>query len=678
MEADFGGYATKAGLKCSDGRTIMPDAFKHQDKVRVPLVWQHGHSDPENVLGHAILENRTDGVYAYGFFNDTKQGKNAKALVEHEDIDSLSIWANGLTEKMGQVFHGNIKELSLVLGGANPGAKIDQVRIAHSSDPDDVTILEDEAIIFTGLSLQHGDALKHEAGDDGEGEGPTVDELKEIYEDMDDDEKNVVHYFVGQALEAANKEGAAAHSDDGKKNDTNVDDKNKANEGTLAHTDNKEGTGVVKHNVFDQNGGGTQTADRPKLTHEQLETIVADAKRLGSYKESFLAHAVEYGIENIDILFPEARTLQNAPELISRRMEWVNVVINGANKSPFSRIKSISADITHDEARAKGYVKATLKKEEWFALAKRITTPTTVYKKQKLDRDDIVDITDLDVVAWLKAEMRLMLDEELARAILVSDGRAVDDEDKIKDPASGADGIGIRSIAYDDDFYSHKVVVPANVVGDALVEAILRARPTYRGSGNPTMFCTENVLTDLMLVKDKMGRRLYPTQGELESALRVSKIVTVPVMESQAVNGGELLAILVNMNDYTIGADAGGKLAMFDDFDIDFNQYKYLIETRCSGTLTKFKSALVFTRGAGALVPAGPDVPTFNAGTGVVTIPVEEGVIYTNQDTGAVLAAGAQPALAPGETLSVEATTDAGHYFAPNTDTTWDFTRPLA
>lgn len=670
MRPDFSGYATKYNVKCSDGRTISPNAFKHMDKARIPLVWQHQHDDPENVLGHAVLEHREDGVYAYGYFNDTPAGQNAKKLVEHKDITALSIYANQLVEKSKQVLHGAIREVSLVLAGANIGAFIDNVNIAHSDGS--IVQLDDEAIIFSGEELQHEDADDEDADDENGSEGDKS--IKEIYDSMTDEQKNVVAAMVGKALE----EGMSGENGDGGSDNNGDAEHSGTKNDNIQHSQEDQ---YMSRNVFDQNGatGTLQHAERPRLTPELLRSIVEDAKKIGSFKEAFLAHAEEitaqYGIQNIDLLFPDAKAISNTPELISRRQEWVNGVINGAKKSPFSRIKSLSADITHDEARAKGYIKGNFKKEEFFSLQKRVTTPTTIYKKQKLDRDDIVDITDLDVVAWLKGEMRLMLDEELARAILVGDGREVDDEDKIKEP-SGTEGAGIRSIAHDDDFYAHKVTVSSNVSGEALIEAILRARPKYRGSGNPTMYTTEDVLTDLILLKDRVGRRLYPTQAELESALRVSRIVTVPVMEGVTVNGGELLAILVNMSDYTLGADRGGAVSMFDDFDIDYNQYKYLIETRCSGALTKFKSAIVVSRNGGTLVTAVE--PTFDAETGVVTIPTVTGVTYTNAETGATLSPGAQPALDPGEALYVEAVANTGYYFAHNTDNDWAFERPVA
>lgn len=576
MEADFSGYATKAGLKCSDGRTIMPDAFKDNDGAKVPLVWQHGHSEPSNVLGHALLENRTDGVYAYGYFNDTEAGKSAKTLVRHGDITCLSIYANKLYEKGKNVLHGSIREVSLVLSGANPGALIDNVNIAHADG--DIETLDDEAIIYTGLALEHEDKKVEETEEVVHADDPTV---QEVYDSLTSEQKDLVHFMIGAALEAA---GTAEHSEESSTEESETED-------NLTH---QEGTEMTR-NVFEQNDG-TPKAPQKTLTHDQLSAIVEDAKKLGSFKEAFLQHAVTYGIENIDLLFPDARTVANSPEFISRRMEWVSGVINGTRHSPFSRIKSQSADITHDEARAKGYVKGNLKREEWFGLAERVTTPQTIYKKQKLDRDDIIDITDLDVVAWLKAEMRVMLDEELARAVLIGDGRDVADPDKIKET-------NIRPIATDDEFYTHQTLVASTVTGDDLVDAILLQREFYRGSGNPAMYCTERTLTELLVLKDTLGRRLYSTEAELASALRVSKIVTVPVMEDfeivdvgDALKTADLIAILVNLSDYTLGADKGGAVSMFDDFDIDYNQYKYLIETRCSGALTKFKSAQVIGR----------------------------------------------------------------------------------
>jgi hypothetical protein len=730
--ADFSGWATKAGLKCADGRTIMPEAFAHMDGKQIPLVWQHGHDNPENVLGHAILEARPEGMYAYGFFNETSPGQQAKALVVHKDINSLSIWANQLVERSKQVFHGAIRELSLVLSGANPGAVIENVAIAHS-DGSANEILPDEAVIYTGLTLDisEDEPLAHAAADkasSGGGDktiqdvfdsmseeqkqvvyfmvGAAIEEAKgggdaaaqsamdsddedvlehadgdgasveDVFNGMSEEQKNVVYFMVGSAIEESggkleqsattdseNKDDALAHQGTGSTDST---DSTNGTDGTIAHSDNdQEGNNEMTHNVF-ENQGDSAINGSNTLSHDQLTAIVEDAKKPGmTLKSSFLAHAVEYGIENIDLLFPDAKAITSTPELIARRQEWVQVVLSGVRKSPFSRIKSVALDLTLDDARAKGYVKGNLKKDEWVRLSRRVTTPTTIYKKQKLDRDDIVDITDLDVVAFLKGEMRLMLDEEIARAVLIGDGREVDDEDKVDESC-------IRPIAHDDDFYTHKVTLPANVGGDVLVEAILRARPKYRGSGRPTLFLVEDLLTDMLLSKDKMGRRLYSTEQELATALRVGGIQTVDVMEDLTTDGGDVLAVLVNLADYTIGADRGGNISMFDDFDIDYNQYKYLIETRMSGALTKFKSAQAFIRGGGTSVT--PTVPTFDQTTGVVTIPTKAGVVYKNDD-GDTLTAGAQTAIAAGTTTTVNAEPANGYYFPHNTDADWDFTR---
>lgn len=646
MEPDFSGYATKHNLKCSDGRTIRPGAFKHQDKAKVPLVWQHQHDTPDNVLGHAFLTYREEGVWTDAYFNESPSALNAKESVRHGDVNSLSIYANKLVQRGGDVLHGDIKEVSLVLSGANPGAFIEHVYLKHGDGTDEV--VEDAAVIYTGLSLEHSDDnhesseenLAHEEGETAVADSTTV---KDVFDSMTEEQKNVVYFMIGSALEEAG-----------------VDDDDLAQSDTH---DNEEDT-VMTRNVFEQddntlNHSGMGGQKRPTLTHSQLEEIVTDAKKLGSFRDSFLAHAVDYGIENIDFLFPDPKNLSNAPELISRRMEWVSRVINGVKKSPFSRIKTMSADITHDEARARGYIKGKLKKEEWFALSKRVTTPQTIYKKQKLDRDDIIDITDLDVVAWLKAEMRIMLDEELARAILVGDGREIDSEDKIQ-PTN------IRPIALDDEFYSHKVVIPANVTGDALVEAVIRNRKFYRGSGNPTFFTTEDLLTDLLLTKDKMGRRQYENQGVLEAQLRVSSIVPVEVLEGQSTDDGAILGIMVNLADYTLGADRGGAISMFDDFDIDYNQYKYLMETRCSGALTKFKSAIVLTRATGATMVT-PVVPNFDPATDTITIPVVSGVVYSIDGTPVT---GSRVIT---EITEVVASPDENYYFPQNYDNDWVF-----
>lgn len=630
MKFDFSGYATKNDLKCADGRTIRRNAFKDNDGQTVPLVWQHMHNSPDNVLGHALLENRDDGVYAYCKLNDTPAGKNAKLLVQHGDITSLSIFANNLVQKGSDVVHGVIREVSLVLSGANPGALIDNLSIAHSDGS--YTESEEEAIIYTGLEITT-DEIEH--ADKNQNESKTV---QEIFDSLTEEQKNVVYAMLAQVIE------------------DNIEHSDEDEDDILEHSNNKGGNNMKK-NVFDQD----LNAEHPKtLSHDQIKAIVDDAVRYGSFRESFLAHAQEYGIENIDFLFPDAKLVNNKPELIKRDTSWVNAVLGGVKKTPFSRIKSIAADITADEARAKGYIKGNQKLEEVFSLLKRVTTPTTIYKKQKLDRDDIIDITDLDVVAWMKQEMRMMLDEEIARVILIGDGREITDPDKINEE-------NIRPIAHDVDLYSHKVKVAPNISGATLIETMIRNRKHYKGSGTPTLYTTNQILIDLLLVKDKIGRRLYNSKAELASALLVKDIVEVEVMESMP----NLLGIFVNLNDYTLGADKGGQISMFDDFDIDFNQYKYLIETRISGALTKPKSALVFIRDEG--IEVVPTEPTFIDATGVVTIPSKTGVQYFAD--GEPVSAGAMSPIDRGATVTITAEPEEGYYFPHNTLATWEFTR---
>ncbi len=665
--ADFSGYATKANLTCSDGRVITKDAFAHQDGLTVPLVWQHNHNDPTNILGKATLEHREDGVYCHAFFNDTEYGQQAKALVQHGDVVSLSIYANKLVEKGKEVFHGFIREVSLVLSGANPGALIDNVRIAHSDG--DIETLDDAAYIYTGLPLVHSSSAKPdlktlvvEDEEDKKDEeefahAEDSDEtLEDVYNSFSEKQKNVVHYLVGIASEAADKnaettEGGSAAQSSITSEDTGSDD-------TIAH---KEGNDNMSRNLFDQNGQDAGAADGPTLSHSDLAAIQEKAQEIGSYKKAFLAHAATYGITDIEFLFPDAKNITSQPELLARRTEWVSTVLDAAKHSPFSRIKSIVADLTAEEARAKGYVKGNLKKDEIVKLLKRVTTPTTVYKKQKLDRDDIVDITELDVVAWLKWEMKFMLEEELARAILIGDGREVDHEDKI-------DEDHLRPIAYDDDMYAHKVTVPSNTTAEGYVEAIMRSRKFYKGTGTPTLFTTDDVLTDMLLIKNKIGSYVYDTEAALAAKLRVSKIVVVEVMEDTP----DLLAILVNMTDYTIGADKGGQLAMFDDFDIDYNQQKYLIETRISGALTKPKAAVILRRSVGTVVTAS--APTSDFATNKLTVPNVTGVTYydvTNPLSEAALVDGEVYHLTA--TVDIEARAEAGYSFAHNVDTDWTF-----
>lgn len=579
---DFSGWATRNDLKCSDGRVIRRDAFKHDDGIKVPLVWNHQHNDPRNVLGHAWLENRPEGVYTYGFFNDSESGEIGKILVKHGDICALSIYANQLQQRGCDVLHGEIREVSLVHAGANPGAFIDSM-LKHGEDSDD------EAIIYTGmpLYLSHSDADKQEdKADDGEKKETSEkkdepekktdsDEEKtvaDVINSMTEEQKNVMYAMIGQAM------------DDQGESDPESEDNN--------DDDSKGGTNTMKHNVFDKDDRQKENvlvhSDGSEVSSEEISTIFGDIKRYGSLKDSVLAH----GIDNVDYLFPDAQTLANTPEFIQRDTGWVKKVMSGVHHTPFSRIKSIFADITEDDARAKGYFKGKLKKEEVFGLLKRATTPTTVYKKQKMDRDDVVDITDFDVVAWLKSEMRMMLDEELARAYLIGDGRLASSDDKINEQ-------NIRPILKDEELYTIQatVSVQSSATEDdkarEFIRTAIKARKNYKGSGQPTLYTTEDILTDCLLLTDTTGRDLYTDVAQLAKKLRVKEIVTVPVMEGvNGKNGGALMGIIVNLADYNVGADRGGAVNMFDDFDIDYNQQKYLIETRCSGALIKPYSAI--------------------------------------------------------------------------------------
>lgn len=692
MEPDFSGWATKSDILCTDGRTIKDGAFKHQDKTRVPLVWQHRHSGLDNQLGFAVLEHRDGGTYTYGYFNDTPAGRKAKQLLEHGEISMLSIFADGLTEEGTHVLHGDIQEVSLVRLGANKGATIDNIYLKHE-DTGEYEVVEDEAIITTGLSLEHSNANKeNNVGDQkNDQKTPTV---QEVWDSMTEEQQKLasaVGVMIAESEEdddedVTNADGTVTHKD-GSVTQT---------DGTIKHADgrhlNADGTPVVpgkniKHqegapmgqrNAFENNSSIQHDGEKKYgglLSHSQLTTILTDAKTQfgGSFKKAVLAHADEYGITNIDLLFPDAKSLNSMPDFVKRRTEWVAAVITGTSHTPFTRIKTLTADITHDEARAKGYIKGTMKKDEFFGLKKRVTTPATVYKKQKLDRDDLLDVTEYDVVAWLWLEMRIMIEEELARAILFGDGREVDDDDKIKEPGGTVDGAGIRSIAHDDEFYATPIEVPSNISAQDATELVIRSFEHYRGSGNTTMFTSRGFYVDMLLAKDKMNRRLYDTPVSLAAALGVNRIIPVDLMAEYT----DLLAIIVDLRDYSVGTDKGGDLTKFDDFDIDFNQYKYLIETRLSGALTKWKSALVFKKAVGTLIAwDNTYVPTFNESTGVVTIPNKTGVIYKNADTDAVLSAGAQNAIAAGASIEVEASAADTYALPYNLDTDWTFNRP--
>lgn len=590
MDYDFSGYVTRNDLRCSDGRVIRRNAFKDCDGVKVPLVWAHCHDDPTNVLGHALLENRDDGVYGYGKFNNTDRAVSAKEAVMHGDICAMSIFANKLKQNGSDVVHGVIREVSLVMAGANPGAYIDNLNIAHSDGS--YTTSEDEAVIYHGeeglvfkneeeemsntnsfdvSSLSHdqlselakmlngfgGNELSHE--DDKT--------IEDVFNELTEEQKNVVYFLIGKAIE----DNEAEHGD-------------------------FEGEDFMKHNIFDDSYDYENV-----LSHEEIDGMFQAAVEMSpsSLKKFLSEESLQHGVENLDILFPEAQMVRPTPDMITRQMDWVSNLWGGLHKSPFSRIKSSSADLTLDAARAKGYVKGNEKVEEQFALLSRETSPQTIYKKQSLDRDDVIDIVSFDVVAWLKAEMRLMLNEELCRAVLVGDGRDPNSKDKIK-----ADRI--RPVYQDAETYTiHYEVVYGeesdnNDKSATLVDSAILAREDYQGSGNPKMFATNKIITQMLIARDKIGRRLYANLSELASALRVSEIVEVPVMEgvqrSVTADGNtttyDLLALIFNPSDYTIGADKGGAVTLFDDFDIDYNQMKYLIETRCSGALTKPKSAI--------------------------------------------------------------------------------------
>ena len=571
---DFSGWATRCNVKCSDGRTIMKDAFVDNDKTTVPLVWQHNHTDADNVLGHALLENRAEGVYAYCSLNNTPEGQRAKELVKHGDICSLSIYANQLKQTGGNVIHGLIREVSLVLAGANPGARIMDVNIAHGDNADgDAYIFNASETLDIGTEvedIEHSDnnkegenmpnkeeqkEIKVEHSDEGNDE----ETIQDVFDTLNEKQKKVVYAMIGMALE--DKENGNAQED-------------------------KE----VKHNAFD---ASNEADNQTELMHSEVLAAIEDAKKTGSMKEAFISH----GITNVENLFPEVQAVNKTPELIARDTSWVSVVMGGVKHSPFSRVKSTAANITADEARARGYIKGKQKISEVITALKRTTLPTTVYKLQKMDRDDVIDITDFDVIAWLKQEMRGMLDEELARAFLIGDGRDGSDDSKINEQ-------NIRPILGDNATYTVARTL-TRTSGETnsdfakdFIKDVIKSRKEYKGSGNPILFTTEDLLTEMLLIEDKIGHRIYKTEAELATALRVSKIVTVPVFEGhkREVGGNNyaLMGILVNLADYNVGADKGGAVTMFDDFDIDYNKYEYLIETRCSGALVKPYSAVTF------------------------------------------------------------------------------------
>ena len=580
---DFSGWATRNNVKCSDGRTIRKDAFKHNDGQTVPLVWNHNHQDADNVLGHALLENRNEGVYAYCSFNDTEQGRNAKELVKHGDICSLSIYANQLKQNGGDVIHGAIREVSLVLAGANPGAKIENVMVHSELDTFEAVLfnssetfefdVEKEVLKHTEQPeqpVQSNEEVKHaeeEIVESKEGEKKEMANnektVKEVFDSLTEEQKTVVYALIGAAVEDAKKE------------------------------DNEEEGKEMKQNAFE----GDLNNNENVISHSDIKATIEYAKKNGSMKEAFDELCLQHGITNIDTLFPEAQAISNMPATINDDTSWVSKVMAAVHHTPFSKVKMTAIDITGDEARARGYVKGNQKVEEVIAAMKRSTNPQTVYKLQKMDRDDIIDITDFDVVAYLKQEMRGKLDEEIARAILIGDGRSAASPDKINP-------LNIRPILGDDAVYTiAKFMKRAQddteyTFAKKFIKDVIRSRKDYKGSGNPTLFCTEDLLTDMLLIEDKNERVIYDTMDKLKTALRVKDIVTVPVMENKTRVVGDktykLMGILVNLSDYNVGADKGGQVNMFDDFDINYNKYEYLIETRCSGALVKPYSAISF------------------------------------------------------------------------------------
>jgi len=616
---DFSGYATKVGLKCSDGRTILQDAFADADGKTVPLVYQHMHNDPKNILGHAVLENRKDGVYAYCSLNDTESGKTAKALIQHGDISALSIYANSLVEKAKNVVHGVIREVSIVIAGANPEAYIDNLAFEHGDGS--ISTDETEAIICAGALTHDALNIEEEKEEDIVHADSEKETVGDIFESLSDKQKTMVYAMIAHALENSEDQDVK-HSDDSEDEDEDEDESDSDGD-SIKHSNKEEGDSTMKKNIFDKAATAAEgdALKHEALTRDDLRAIFNDARQsqstlknaflshgfstisdaLAVYenRDQVLAHVNTYGIaENVEYLFPDARSSSTTPEFLKRKTEWVAKVFGAAKHIPFSRIKTIMADITADEARARGYVKGNEKVDEVITLLKRTTDPTTVYKKQKLDRDDIIDITDFDVVVWLRAEMRMMLEEEIARAQLVGDGRSSMSDDKIKEDK-------IRPIATDDSVYTVPITMAESVTVAQMIDTIILGRKSYQGTGTPTFFTTPDINGDMLLLKDSTGRRLYNTEADLAAGIRAREIIEVPVMENKivvvtpaalGVAGVQkrLIGVSVNMSDYSLGADKGGAVAMFDDFDIDFNQYKYLIETRCSGALTMPHSAIAY------------------------------------------------------------------------------------
>lgn len=653
-KSDFSGYATRAGIKCADGRIIEPKAFVHNDGDTVPLVWQHGHSSPSNILGHAVLENRDDGVYAYGFFNDSEKARDAKEGVRHGDIRRMSIYANQLQETDNLVHSGIIREVSLVIAGANPGATIDNVTIQHSDDY--VETVDDKAIIHSGETLQvdqnEGDTVADSA-DDNETEGSNEKTVQDILDGLTEEQRGVVDYLIGSAIESALEGDLDDSSDDEDDDDSDDEEENNSSAAHSALSHDDKDDSHMSHNLFENNGSSEKTLGH-YISEDDVSAIFHDAvNSTKSLKASLEEYALEHGINNIEGLFPQHK-LDGGVQVYDRQNEWVDKVINGVRKIPMTRIRTIVADMTPEEARAKGYVKGNEKVEQVFSWLKRETDATTVYKKQSIDRDDLLDITDFDVVSFFWTEMRGKLMEALAEAILIGDGRSAMHADKINEDK-------IRPIASDIDFYAPKVTLPTNADPRDIVKAIIRSRKEYRGSGNPTLFTTTDFVTDLLLIEDRNQRRVYETMDALKSALRVSDIVEVEYFNQDPT----VVGILVNLKDYTVGTNKGGEITKFDDFDIDYNKYKYLIETRISGALTKPKSAIVIKREEGDM--ATPKSPSFNSDTNEIQIPTTAGVVYSIDGE---VVTGVVEIL---EVTQVDASPASGYYFPANTIDSWTF-----
>lgn len=586
MKFDFSGWATKNDLTCSDGRTIKHNAFKENDGQRVPLVWQHGHNAVDNVLGHALLENRDEGVYAYCAFNDTPGAENAKELVKHGDVKALSIYANRLDQRGADVIHGNIVEVSMVLSGANPGALIDNVALEHSDGS--WTESEDEAVIYSGLTLSHDSG---ETTEDTESmdEDEVYDEddltVADVLETLDDDQRLAVAALIEEISGDVDAEDEDFDEDEEFDEDYDEDYDEDAEHGDSG------GDTLMHSNIFE---GDARAAMGPHLSHADEELIFAEARKPGmTLRTAVLAHAADYGIKNPELLFPDATNLDPEPQRIMRENSWVSKVLQGAKHSPFSRVKTQWSNLTADDLRAKGYVKASRKKDVVYEVSNRKTEPTTVYNKTKIDRDDVLDITTFNVVAWMQQNLRLALEEELARAVLIGDGREVSNPDKIKET-------NIRPIWKDDELFSHKVLVDKDAKTEDVIDIVRRSRKFYKGSGMPVLFTTNAFVCDMLEIKDINKRYIYETKQAVANALNVSDVIEVEVMEGAkrevAGKTQNLLGIIVNMQDYTLGADKGGETSFFEQFDIDFNQQKYLLEARCSGSLTKYKSAIVIEK----------------------------------------------------------------------------------